>query len=565
MFMLRQMQDAQELATGTFLLSLEAGLKKSKKARIAVDFGTSNTSVSVMVGSGESRKTLDLLAGRTQLVSNESRSPSDNSVASECFFADEDALDRHGMLPTLTINHNPQLTELSLFRNANVYTLLNEEEYASVFGDSRSVKIYSNLKWINMEDVDHNDETKRKNHCAEIFLQQVTMQAAMLAYEEGCTEADIYYSYPLALKEKQRGEVQTRWKNAISELSKWLPQFTFSLYDVAKGIAQTECVTVAKYMINRYLEYSEDTVGIAIDIGGGTTDFSIAIPQSGKGSGKNVKYNLAHGSLRLGGRAIFAKTLPKSVFLAWHKELYPANGSDGETSAQERALIDMLAKCPDQDKDTEMFLLEQLLKSMIEEDVMRRMLASAGNMTKEIKRYMDGKMKLLFYIIGQSIANEVEAALSKISKPKFKILLAGNGSKLLRFTSTSYNAGKKFLIDDIRNNYVKALINGIISEKSGITLRPSDFEVLCSFPLDADDPDECKHEVAHGLLLPDDCIRRAQDSVSTLSPETLTVKESSYLIEMFDEHFDVPLSSCFVQEILSEIADKPVQLQGGNV
>ena len=149
-------------------------------------------------------------------------------------------------------------------------------------------KIFTDLKWSPQP----NDKIR-----ASIFLEQLCLQCAAEAANEGVEKINWRFSYPIAFSEGDRDNFKQIWQR----ITKTCSMVTgLQLEDVS---SEPESIAAAKFFAST--RQSEDASGafadgaVCIDIGGETSDISIW--QDGK-----LHW---HGSLRLAGRRVLLDIL----------------------------------------------------------------------------------------------------------------------------------------------------------------------------------------------------------------------------------------------------------------
>lgn len=469
-----------------------------KKARIGIDFGTTNTVAyieidgvpklmkfhnylpenpsgslinNVIEHSQESMKAICQEIGRQNFIAM-SEQPADPATSIRTIF--------HHHVGAMDID-TPK--PLPLFQG-NIYY---QDSKDSILNDISMVKSLQTdeMKW------DLGDPNGKQNR--QSFLMELGMQCMAEALSQEVTDIEWFYSYPTSFTDNQRTSLEETWGLLIDLFKDIYPKISES------AVSNSESIAMARYFADPSSIGAAINNGIVcLDIGGGSTD--IAVWQGSNNSTDDIR---AQASLRFAGKNIINEQLFKHPDLL--KEFH---GPDN--SGMNQHLDKMQEAAENNDKITFNILLEAFLK-YYEESIFSRLYAvKSSDMIKLLLRNITFSLSGIFCYSGMMVGDlRVTGNYDKSGDPsKYRHLpdcyVGGNGSKLLNWA-----AGGKFLSDSQANRIFKdAFVVGVnigqnfkyrfendlyIDERSKSPYSTL-FSINCT--------ERPKQEVAYGLVSP---------------------------------------------------------------
>ena len=173
--------------------------------------------------------------------------------------------------PFFTLFHrsrNYQTADVGRLRplfDGHIYFLRDHKRFND---ENTRGKIHYNLKW--------STETNDQNY-TRVFLEQLCLQCAAEAINEGVTGIEWRYSFPMAFSDRDKQRFQEAWEEVTTNCSdnitgiKKLKEGRESK-DVA---SEAESIVIAKYFANPKFPGTFASGAVCIDIGGATSDISI--------------------------------------------------------------------------------------------------------------------------------------------------------------------------------------------------------------------------------------------------------------------------------------------------
>jgi hypothetical protein len=276
-----------------FIQRDSATMGNFRKARVGIDFGSTNTRVSFSVGT-EKPTVVEFSNRRVFLSGVEVHDPEFkfNALPHEVFFFQNEQ--PKGMVKTMIMRHNEQRVSPQ-FRNEpgasgfpvferNVTVVESRQDELVVdFGDTQKESIKWNLKW---QDLDTALAYKKS------FLQILWLKVWAELFEKGIRPHELVWSYPQVMR--NQGSLLNDYALLWNEVLDKSPvpdaertQVSHMDEETLRTLTESEAVCMYALSLGN-LNPTPDTVAVGFDVGGSTTDI-LVIVQSTEG---NKQYTL---------------------------------------------------------------------------------------------------------------------------------------------------------------------------------------------------------------------------------------------------------------------------------
>ena len=213
---------------------------------VGIDFGTSNTQIKRRNADG--REEALKLSGRAVTLTRASALSADRMTEIH------DIEEIVAPFATLLRKETIAVVKGTSVSNEVVGVIPSHPDFYDVARESN--EYVRDLKWTA-------DEATQK-----LYLEQLVRMVAVEAKASGAARLNIHWSYPLSLPVRVRSTMEAFWLAVGNERSR-------SGFVVQSGAGVTESDALSRYVSARdVLPISSDTLSIAIDVGGGSTDFA---------------------------------------------------------------------------------------------------------------------------------------------------------------------------------------------------------------------------------------------------------------------------------------------------
>lgn len=317
------------------------------------------------------------------------------------------------------------------------------------------------------------------------FLQQLCMQITLQLFVQGVGNIDWKYAVPLSLSEDAQNKIRLAWSGKIKE---YLDDLSVVVHNAVKDDAsESQAVSCFFYydkMITDYEQLYEKVGYIAVDIGGGSTDFSLWKKERG-----SVMWET---SAPLAGRAIFSERAFQ----------YIQNFINVLDKVQDKTLINQMESIKklkdEQNYDVALAFFERLIGdhynelqravSEIADDDNRRWIS-------EFRTQIALGAAMILFSSGQIVGEAIEEGefLSE-EEGTFYIVLAGNGANLFDWI---YNSRWSEITEEESRAFVKIFLAGVMSR---ITGHQEEYDKLKGLNIRIVKSPSPKKEVAKGLF-----------------------------------------------------------------
>lgn len=478
-----------------------------KKARIGIDFGTTNTVAyieidgvpklikfhnylpedpssslinNVIEHSQEAMKIRCQEIGRQNFIAM-SEQPADPATSIRTIF--------HHHVGAVDIDTTKPLP---LFRG-NIYY---QDSKDSIISDISMVKSLQTdeMKW------DLGDPNGKQNR--QSFLMELGMQCMAEALSQEVTDIEWFYSYPTSFTDNQKSSLQETWSRLIELFKDIYPKISES------ALSNSESIAMARYFADPDINRAPIYKGIVcLDIGGGSTDIAVW-----QGKTKSTKDIRTQASLRFAGKHIINEQLFK------HYDLFKEFSGD-DNSGMNKHLDKMQEAAANGDKVTFNILLEAFLK-YYEESIFSRLYAvKSSDKIKLLLRNITFSLSSIFCYSGMMVGDlRVTGNYDQYTYLP-DCYLGGNGSKLLNWA-----AGGKFMDDcqvnrifkdtfvvgvNIGQNFKYRFENDLSIDERSKSPYSTLFTVNCT--------KHPKQEVAYGLVSPNEIVDDSDKEEENLS------------------------------------------------
>lgn len=227
--------------------------KENEKWRVSVDFGTSNTHLMVVTPHEETPRSLEF---RPRTVLLTSGSPTFDLLVEGAFFPSTSAV--IPPFPTILLrNHG--------FLAGSTATGRAEDCLSPRFSYRASAvlsEIVENLKWPK-------DSGQVAEHYIRTYLNVLAIGVLAEAIAHGATDLTFHWSYPLSLSDSVRNSLSGFWSTVPMQLSSRLTRVAMA---AEGGRSESEGLSRCFANVKGDLPIRADSLTIAVDVGGGSTD-----------------------------------------------------------------------------------------------------------------------------------------------------------------------------------------------------------------------------------------------------------------------------------------------------
>lgn len=318
--------------------------------------------------------------------------------------------------------------------------------------------VFAGLKMAN--------QSERRNAHAGLFLRQALEMYFYRCCQEGATSVDVRFAYPIAMDTLTRDLLSRQFSEICGELSRDTGLKVMSLSRTSESRAvQTY---FHKGRSNDRMDIAWGSTVVTMDIGGGTTDFSIMRQTKDPARDAIADYH----STTLAGNAMFAHRLFDNPAFTELKERLDKEAAEGSSSERDAAGAN------DADAANEALYLRRQHFCLLIDQKLRLGDEELSRMIRDeqsaIHQPLIFQLCLLFWYATMLYRKaQPELAAEQTARPQLFICVAGNGSSFYRCQS-----------DEIKAKIQKTI---------GITNVRLQFK----------ESSEQKMEVVHGLLLMD--------------------------------------------------------------
>ncbi|HLK65571.1 MAG TPA: hypothetical protein VKU19_19170 [Bryobacteraceae bacterium] len=360
------------------------------------------------------------------------------------------------------------------------HVLYTEDPRTFISGDRKRVK--SNLKW--------GDQSEKI--AARDFLRQICLQSAAEIAVEGCTTADLRYSYPTAFSDGDIANLEATWDRVVDDLEKQTgiefrvnPTFLDPVTGEEKPADNREAITATKFFCDYAGEGNRmDITGgaVTVDIGGGTTDMAVW----------NRMELVSHSSVVFAGRDIFLNPLRKNPSIL------------SEIDPRVSHTIEELLKTGEKDAAYDAHL-EAIISKHGKELIDGLHLQESEGVKGFLSILETGLCGIGFY--AGLLVRRVQTAAAFKAGRRVAIFAGGNGSKIFRWCAL----GRLTERSEIHQRFSKAFLNAADLKNTKIEIRLSE---------------KPKSEVAYGLVCQDLPLRVKEDFAKPIAGEAYMIGET---------------------------------------
>ena len=361
------------------------------------------------------------------------------------------------------------------------HVLYTEDPRTFISGDRKRVK--SNLKWGDA----------REKIAARDFLRQICLQAAAEIAVEGCTAADLRYSYPTAFSDGDIANLEATWDRVVADLEdetgiefRVNPTYLDPATGEERPADNREAITATKFFCDYAGEGNRmDITGgaVTVDIGGGTTDMAVW----------NRMELVSHSSVVFAGRDIFLTPLRKNPAIL------------SEIDPRVSHTIDELVRTGEKDAAFDAHL-EAIISKHGKELI-------DGLSIKESEGPVQGLLSILetglcgigFY--AGLLVRRVQTAGAFKAGRRVAIFAGGNGSKIFRWCAL----GRLSERSEIHTRFARAFLTAADLKNTKIEIRLSE---------------KPKSEVAYGLVCQDLPLKVSEDFAKPLAGEAYLIGDA---------------------------------------
>ena len=427
---------------------------KGARWKVGIDFGTSNTMIYHSDDDTNSPKPLNFETECYSLMKSSDSTKRSLHMTSYFIRPLTESDKSNGSFLTLfnPLNYDINETEkIEAVIDGHIFSLVTDESNSKHL---LSQDIITNLKW---------DTTTKRRFQAQAYLEQVCLNIIYKAAVSGASDISWNFSYPTAFSEDDLSSFKGMIKAAVREA---LADTSFVSKEVKIPIT---CESVATAMYFNYFEDNSRTSftkgGVCLDIGAGTTDFTVVSAR--RADAKVRPHIIYHASINYAGRELF------NAIYAWLEVMLTRSGkynfNDIKNPSKKMAMLDTL--------------IREFSETYMEQ---ANVILSVNNDDKvELEKYLRVSQVAvagLFFYIGLVIRSLHNAGIfCEDNVPP--IFLGGNGSRIIPWIAGATD-------DYEESSYIKMLGNILVA---GADLdKSSNFAVKLSR--------EAKIEVAAGML-----------------------------------------------------------------
>lgn len=411
-------------------------INAAASATVGVDFGNSNTICAIAPSNGgnttysviDNSDTVALLNGADEAGAYDS--------LSRCWVP-KNAFSRKFLTAVQLFNSTEIMATDNKGISNGVVLFDNVDAIIKLYGNARSNNVMSGLK----SGLDANQVDSSVKAAASVFLSEVLLLCKLQARKLGCGKVYYHFSYPKS---------QPRARDNLTQNLNGLTQYISDAGDITlyDNVFINEADAVREFVVSLFAP--ANTVGYSIvDIGGGTTDFSIW-----EGHENNVPTCRIESSLRFAGNTILTDSILR---------VFP----QGTKSEQDAAVLRRTFAVQDGTQPAEWinkYVSYDIPDGMQEADekYLRLILDNVINKTGQILTAPDPRsLRLRSHVHLKYLATFFAIAKSSEAKGKIKypgsgcfcIYLAGGGSQCIDFASQAPGE-LNFLVTKMFEEYV---------------------------------------------------------------------------------------------------------------
>ena len=358
------------------------------------------------------------------------------------------------------------------------HVLYTEDPRTFISGDRKRVK--SNLKWGDQQE----------KIAARDFLKQICLQAAAEIAVEGCTSADLRYSYPTAFSDGDIANLEATWERVVAELESHTgidfrvnPKYLDPVSGEEKDADNREAITATKFFCDYAGEGDRmDITGgaVTVDIGGGTTDMAVW----------NRMELVSHSSVVFAGRDIFLNPLRRNPRIL------------AEIDARVSHTIEELLRTGEKDAAFTAHL-EAIISKHGKELIDGLSLKESEGPIQGLLSILETGLCGIGFYAGLLVRRVQSAGAFKAGK-RVAIFAGGNGSKIFLWCAL----GKLSERSEIHKRFANAFLTAADLKNTKIEIRLSE---------------KPKSEVAYGLVCQDLPLKVKEDFAKPLAGEAFLI------------------------------------------
>lgn len=433
----------------------ETQVQLTKPATVGIDFGNSNTICAIAPSTGGNTSYSVVEENDTVVLLNGEDDTGMYNSLSRCWVP-KNAFSRKFLTAVQLFNSTDDIATENRGILHGVVLFNNVDAIIKLYGNTKSNNVHSGLK----AGLDANQVNINIREAASVFLSEIMLLCKLQARKLGCGKIFYHFSYPKSQPRARTNLVANL--NGLADFINDAPTTpNISLYD---RVFINEADAVKNFVVSKLTP--ANNVGYAIvDIGGGTTDFSIW-----EGHANNIPTCSIESSLRFAGNAILTdsilRVLPQGTKSDRDAALLRSTfGVNDDPQLSEWIEKYVNYEIPDGMQEADEKYLRLILDNIINKTGKINALAHPSSL--RLVSHVRLKYLAAFFAIAKSA--EAKGKITYPGSGYFNVYLAGGGSQCIDFASNQDcplrdMVAKMFAKYVFENTETKPLIDLVLPE-----------------------------------------------------------------------------------------------------